>query len=82
MWRRVENSDNTKPLEKEESGNFIILRKNFKLIPETEEVPAHYEYNEWQMSAAQYEIYRNFETLMDEQSEALIELAGIISEVM
>jgi hypothetical protein len=82
MWRKTENSDDKKPLEKETSGDHVILRKDFKLIPETEEVPAHYEYEEWQMSAAQYEIYRNFETLMDEQSEALVELAGIISEVM
>ena len=66
----------------EESGNNVILRKNFKFIEEKDEFPAHYECEEWQMTKEQYEVYQNFETLINEQSDALVELADMISEVL
>lgn len=60
----------------------MILRKNFRLIAETEEKPEHYKYEEWQMSAEQYEVYQYHEQMISEQSDALMELAELISEVM
>lgn len=47
----------------------------------TEEMPEHWTYDEWQMTAEQYEIYQNFEQAINEQSDALIELADIIAEI-
>lgn len=43
-------------------------------------MPEHYEYEEWQMPKEQYEIYKEFETQMSEQSDALVELAELITE--
>lgn len=82
MWQKTENDINVRPVDKEISGRFVILRKDFRLIPASEDFPEHYEYNEWQMTQEQYEVYKNFETLINEQSDALVELAELISEVM
>lgn len=82
MWTRVQNCVNVQPPDKEVSGNNVILRRNFEAIAATEEAPAHYEYDEWQMTKDQYEVYQNFEAITEEQSDALIELADLISEVM
>lgn len=81
MWVKSENSNNIKPDAVEKSGTTIIVRKNFKLVEETDEVPTHYEYDEWQMTEDQYAVYQTFEEIVNEQSDALIELAGLIEEV-
>lgn len=57
MWSRSENGEVVKPSEIEYSGNNVILRKNFTLIPDTDEMPMHWEYDEWQMTAGEYEVY-------------------------
>ena len=80
MWAHSGNNESIKPAKFEESGNTVILRKNFKLTPKTKETPEHYEYEEWQMPKEQYEIYKEFETQMSEQSDALVELAELIAE--
>lgn len=82
MWTRSENGENAKPPEKEQSGNNIIIRKSYKRIPATDEMPEHWEYDEWQMSAEQYEVYEYQQGLINDQADALIELAEMISEVM
>lgn len=81
MWTRSENSESIRPLPIEASGNSVILRKNFSRIQATEESPEHWAYDEWQMTAEQYEVYTDFENRMQEQSDALIELADIIAEI-
>lgn len=83
MFIHTENSDSIKPLEIDaNSSQFVTyVRKNFKLIPSTEDRPEHWEYDEWAMSKEQYEVYETFKTQIDEQADALIELAGIVSEV-
>lgn len=78
MWTKSENSEPIMPLAVEESGGQVILRKNFHLVEATEDAPEHYEYEEWQMSREQYEIYQNFDALINEQSDALVELAELI----
>lgn len=57
MWIRTENGEQNKPLEFERSGSNVILRRNFTLISETSDFPAHWEYDEWQMTAKEYDIY-------------------------
>jgi len=81
MWIKSQNDRPVQPSDLEFSGCHVIVRRDFHLIEATEDMPAHYEYEEWQMMAEQYEVYKNFETLINEQSDALIELAEIISEV-
>ena len=82
MWIKSMNGESIAPKQKEITGNHVILRKNIKLIEAAEELPNHYEWDEWQMTAEQYAVYQNFETRMAEQDDALIELAGLISEVV
>ena len=82
MWTHSENSELTKPSVKEISGNNVILRKNFQRVEAAEETPAHWGYEEWQMTAQQYEIYQAFEAQISEQSDALVELAELVSEVL
>lgn len=82
MWRKSNNSENVRPLEKEVSGNNVILRKNFELVEASEDMPEHYEYDEWQMTEEQYEVYKYHEDMLNEQADALIELAELIAEVM
>lgn len=82
MWTNSGNSENIMPMAIEFSGNHVILRRNFRLIEATAEMPEHYEYEEWQMTKEQYEVYKDFKEKIDEQDDALIELAGLISEVM
>ena len=59
----------------------MILNRNFHLVAETEDRPAHYEYETWDMSGEQYEVYQYMEQQSQEQSDALIELAEIIAEM-
>lgn len=35
----------------------MIIRKNFTLVPDADEMPMHWEYDEWQMTAGEYEVY-------------------------
>ncbi len=59
----------------------MILNRNFKKIAETEEYPEHWEFETWDMSMEQYEVYQYMEQQANEQADALIELAEIISEM-
>ena len=78
MWTKSSNSEAVKPLNYEESGEHVILRRgyNFVLDPDP-----HWEYEEWQMTREQYEVYKYYETITNEQSDALVELAEMITEV-
>ena len=82
MWIRTENGEQNKPLEFERSGSNVILRRNFTLISETSDFPTHWEYDEWQMTLEQYEVYKTFDEQVREQADALIEIADILAEVL
>lgn len=82
MWIKSENDRSVKPESVETSGDIIIVRKGFRLIPTTDERPEHWEYDEWQMNKGQYEVYHEMETALSEQSDALVELAELITEGM
>lgn len=82
MWTKAENGEVKRPESKEFSGNNVIVRKNFVRVDATEDIAAHWVYDEWQMTAEQYEVYQYHEQILSEQSDALIELAGLISEVI
>lgn len=82
MWQRTENSELIRPLDVEESGNNVILRKNFVEVQATEDKSAHYEYDEWQMTKEQYEVYE----IVSRQANAIEELSekvdGELSEAI
>lgn len=80
MWTKSGNGETVCPPPVEHSGDKVILRRNFYIVPATDDFPAHYEWEEWQMTAKQYEIYRNFETALNERDDALIELAELFAE--
>ena len=82
MWIRTENDSTVKPDKIRTDGRHVIIRKNFVLVDATDEKPAHWEFEEWQMTADQYEVYKDFESKLEEQDDALIELASLITEVM
>ena len=80
MWTRSENGESVQPMGVEISNNGVIVRRNFRVVPEGEDMPAHYEYDEWQMTKEQYEVYQSLEERMHEQDDALVELAGLFAE--
>lgn len=82
MWTRIENSDLTKPPVYEESGSNVIVRRAYNQVDATEDKPAHWEYDEWQMTKEQYAVFEPLNTIVNEQSDALVELAELISEVL
>ena len=82
MWTKSENSSSAQPQDIEFCGNIVIIRKGFVLIPETDEASEHWQYDEWQMTREQYDVYCAFKPQIDEQSDALVELAELISEVI
>lgn len=82
MWVKSENGEDKSPELLSYSGDWVIVRKNPKRIEGDEEKPTHYEYDEWQMTKQQYEVYQTMEASMREQDDALVELAELISEVL
>lgn len=81
MWTRTKNGESIKPPVKEEARGIVIVRKGYELIPGTQNEAEHWEYDEWQMTDDQYEVFSYYETLVNEQSDALLELAELITEV-
>lgn len=82
MWIHCGNGESVKPPVKEVSGDQVIVRKAFELIPADGDFPEHWEYDEWQMPKEAYEVYTYYEALTNEQSDALMELAELIAEVI
>ena len=82
MWIHCGNGESVKPPVKEVSGDQVIVRKAFELIPADGDFSEHWEYDEWQMTKEAYEVYTYYEALTNEQSDALMELAELIAEVI
>lgn len=79
MWVKSENSNNTIPSAFEKSGSNVIIRRRFVLVSATDEKSEHYEYEEWQMTADQYDVYVAMDKQITEQDDALIELAELFA---
>jgi len=80
MWTRVENGDPMKPLEYEESGNNIIVRRAYHKIAADAEMPEHWSYEEWQMTREQYAVFDPLNSTIEEQSDVLAELGELFAE--
>lgn len=79
MWKRTENGESRKPPEVFTDNSGVIVRRDYKQVPATEDMPEHWEYEEWQMSHAQYEVYQAMRAESNDIEDALIELAEIIT---
>lgn len=82
MWQKSRNGEDVRPLETERAGNCVIVRQNIHRVQADGEETPYYEYDEWQITAEQFEVYESLRAAMHDQEDALIELAGMISEVM
>ena len=82
MWIRSGNADRNKPLDVEFSGDWVIVRRNYKLVAETEDIPEHWEYVEWQMTSDQYDVYKVMMNEFTLQENAILELADLIGGVL
>ena len=78
MWTKSENSESARPAELEQTRSGVIIRRNFRDVEATAERPAHCEWEEWQMTADQYEVYKAMMAEHADIEDALIELAEII----
>ena len=78
MWIKSENGESQKPSAIEYCGDCVIVRRRFSFIGETDEFPAHWEYEEWQMTRDQYEVYAIMQAQLIEQEDAILELADMI----
>jgi len=78
MWKKAENGENVKPPAVSIDASGVVLTRNCHFIEGTEDKPAHYEYEEAQMSLEAYEVYQFMKEQNDELSDALIELAEMI----
>lgn len=84
MWYTTENSDNIKPsqLDTTSSERWNYVRKDFTLIPETEETPEHWKYMENKILKSDWELYMQVADhgiALDDVYAALTELADLIA---
>lgn len=75
MWYKSENCDNVKPDEIDiySSKTCNYIRKDFKLIPATDDKPEHYEWLEQKVKKEDWDVYSKI--LSAETSITDIELA-------
>lgn len=67
MWDIVENSNDIKPeeLDTTSSPDTVYMRKDFELIEESDNNPAHYRYLEKKITRQAYDIYKESEELKE-----------------
>lgn len=83
MWYKNQNGSNEKPVavDKVTSRAYVYVRKEFVLIEEQEEIPAHWEWMETKIPVADWEIYEKamrHDEALDDVYSALTELAELI----
>ena len=88
MWYRNENGSSVKPaaIDQTSSGQYVYIRKNFRLIEESVEgeqvIPKHWEWYETKILKDDWEIYlevMDHGSALDDVYAALTELAEIIA---
>ena len=83
MWYENVNGSVTKPeeLDTTSSKKYVYVRKNFQLVEATEDVPAHWKWQETKILRDDWEIYRGVMEhgdALDDVYAALTELAELI----
>lgn len=85
MWYKNGNGDSIKPqaLDTTSSKLYNYIRKDFNLIPATEEIPEHWEWMENKVEKKDWETYMqvaDHTVALDDVYAALTELAELIEE--
>lgn len=83
MWYRTSNGNSTKPvtIDTTSSKVYVYIRKNFELIPDREEDPAHWTWDERKVSKNDWQIIEqiyNQEQQIDEVQLALCDVYEMI----
>lgn len=87
-WKRVSNSNDIKPLEVDDTSSqtSVYIRRNFTFVEksgeEDIEIPAHWEWDECILSKEQYAVYKDMKEKLDEQEDAILELADIVGGML
>lgn len=83
MWYSNENGDLVRPseIDRESSRKYVYVRKNIEEVEATEDIPAHYRWQEIKIPQADWAVYEkviDHDGTLDDVQNALIELAEII----
>ena len=86
MWYSVENGDKIRPydVDTNSSNKYVYIRRNFELVEESEDNPAHYRWEELKIPREMWEVCAKVlghDTALDDVYAALTELAEMIVEV-
>ena len=65
MWKKAENGESVKPPAVSIDASGVVLTRNYRFVPATEDKPEHWEYEEAQMSLEAYEVYRSLNADID-----------------
>lgn len=67
IWYKSANGSDERPseIDNTSSPTTVYIRKDFVLIPEQDESPAHWEYLETKLSPSEYELYLDNKALRD-----------------
>lgn len=78
MWHTSENGSNIKPaqVDRESSKKYVIVRKNFELIPATEETTEHWRYQEAFIPKESYDIFNQ-----EEDNKANIAYIAMMADI-
>ena len=85
MWYTSQNGSLDQPsaIDTTSSRKYVYIRKNFEVVAATEDIPAHYQWQEMKIPKADMGIYEktvNHDEALDDVYAALTELAEIITE--
>lgn len=85
MWYDVVNGDLTRPAEIDETSSkvYVYVRRNIELVEATDEMLAHYRWQEMKIPREMLEVTKkviNHDSALDDVYSALVELAEIIVE--
>lgn len=83
MWYTAENGSLTLPaaLDNTSSRVYVYVRKDFTVVEATEDVPAHYRWQEMKIPKADWAVYEKalgHDEALDDVYAALTELAELI----
>jgi hypothetical protein len=85
VWYEVENGSLDKPADVDTTSSkvCVYVRRNFELVPETEDMPAHYKWEEMKIPKEMWGVSQSVmahDTALNDVYDALTELAEIIAE--
>lgn len=79
MWHTVENGEAVRPAEVDNASSraYVYVRRNIELVEATEDMPAHYR---WEEQAIPHDYWPIYERVMQQEQDTLA-LCGALAEV-